>query len=116
MVVSASGAREANADFGVQSAESGGGGQPFLGAYIHLSAWFRGKTDEADRERAIMDNLDRFRESGLRILIPFVTTTRGDWCAARPAGVGRRGGIGQEDLRAKRFRREVWHDLYAVLT
>jgi len=64
MVVSASGEREANADFGVRNAESGGGGEPFLGAYIHLPSWFRGKTDEADRERAIMDNLDRFRESG----------------------------------------------------
>ena len=55
-----------------------GADEPFLGAYINLSEWFRGKTDEADRERAIMDNLDRFRESGLRVLIPFVTTTSGE--------------------------------------
>jgi hypothetical protein len=56
-----------------------GADEPFLGAYIHLPSWFRGKTDEADRERAIMGNLDRFRASGLRVLIPFVTTTSGDW-------------------------------------
>ena len=51
--------------------------EPFMGAYIHLPAWFRGKADEADRERAILENLDRFRDSGLRVLIPFVTTTSG---------------------------------------
>lgn len=51
--------------------------EPFLGAYIHLPAWFRDKADEAARQHAIVDNLDRFRESGLRVLMPFVTTTRG---------------------------------------
>jgi uncharacterized lipoprotein YddW (UPF0748 family) len=51
--------------------------EPFMGAYIHLPAWFEGKTDQADRERAIVENLDRFRDSGLRVLIPFVTTTSG---------------------------------------
>jgi uncharacterized lipoprotein YddW (UPF0748 family) len=51
--------------------------EPFMGAYIHLPAWFRGKADEAARQRAIVENLDRFRDSGLRVLIPFVTTTGG---------------------------------------
>ena len=51
--------------------------QPFMGAYISISTLFRGKTDEAARERAIAENLDRFRDSGLRVLIPFVTTTSG---------------------------------------
>ncbi len=51
--------------------------EPFMGAYIHMSEWFRGKTSDADRERAIVENLDRFRDSGLRVLIPFVTTTSG---------------------------------------
>lgn len=51
--------------------------EPFLGAYIHLSSWFQGKTDEAERERIIVENLDRFRDSGLRVLIPFITSTRG---------------------------------------
>jgi len=51
--------------------------EPFLGAYIHFPAWFRGKADEAARQRAIVENLDRFRDSGLRVLIPFVTTTGG---------------------------------------
>jgi len=51
--------------------------EPFLGAYIHLPAWFRGQADEAARHRAIVENLDRFRESGLRVLMPFVTTTSG---------------------------------------
>jgi len=51
--------------------------EPFLGAYIHLSSWFRDATDEASRERIIIENLDRFRDSGLRVLIPFITSTRG---------------------------------------
>ncbi|MCX7427073.1 MAG: hypothetical protein NTW96_15795 [Planctomycetia bacterium] len=51
--------------------------EPFMGAYIHLPAWFHDKDDPATRERAIVDNLDRFRDSGLRVLIPFVTTTSG---------------------------------------
>ena len=51
--------------------------KPFMGAYIALSEWFRGKTDVAARERAIIENLDRFRDSGLRVLIPFITTTSG---------------------------------------
>lgn len=60
----------------VQGAQSPGH-DPLMGAYIHLPTWFRGKTDEAARKRAIVENLDRFRDSGLRVLIPFVTTTRG---------------------------------------
>ena len=51
--------------------------EPFMGAYIHLPAWFRGQRDEAARRRVIVDNLDRFRDSGLRVLMPFVTTTGG---------------------------------------
>jgi len=58
---------------------------PFMGAYIHLPTWFAGKTDETARERAIVENLDRFRESGLRVLIPFVTTTSGQ--AYYPSGL-----------------------------
>lgn len=54
-----------------------GAGEPFLGAYIHVERMLRGATDEAARERAIVDNLDRFRDAGLRVLIPFVTTTSG---------------------------------------
>ncbi|MBN1853407.1 MAG: sulfatase-like hydrolase/transferase [Pirellulales bacterium] len=53
------------------------GHEPFMGAYIHLPAWFRGHTDEADRHRVMIENLDRFHDSGLRVLIPFVTTTGG---------------------------------------
>lgn len=51
--------------------------EPFIGAYIHLSSWFRDAPDEAARVRIIEENLDRFRDSGLRVLIPFVTSTRG---------------------------------------
>lgn len=52
--------------------------EPFLGAYVHYSTWFRGKRDQAAREQAIVDNVERFRESGLRVLIPFVTSTDGE--------------------------------------
>lgn len=51
--------------------------EPFMGAYIHLPAWFRGHADQPASQRAIVENLDRFRDSGLRVLIPFVTTTSG---------------------------------------
>jgi len=51
--------------------------EPFMGAYIHLPAWFDGAANQAARERAIVENLDRFRDSGLRVLIPFITTTNG---------------------------------------
>jgi len=59
------------------SAVGAGHEEPFLGAYIHLSSWFRDVADETSRERVIADNLDRFRGSGLRVLMPYVTTTRG---------------------------------------
>ena len=51
--------------------------RPFLGAYVHLPSWFQRGMDNAARHRAIIDNLDRFEQSGLNVLIPFVTTTQG---------------------------------------
>ncbi len=45
---------------------------PFLGAYIHFPRWFDADTDQAARERVIAENLDRFRDAGLRVLIPYV--------------------------------------------
>jgi uncharacterized lipoprotein YddW (UPF0748 family) len=50
---------------------------PFLGAYVHFRDFFSGKDDPAARESAIAANLDQFRDAGLRVVIPFVTTTGG---------------------------------------
>lgn len=60
---------------GIGSPDAAGAESPFLGAYIHLPTWFHGQTDDAGRHRAIVENLDRFQAAGLRVLIPFVTTT-----------------------------------------
>lgn len=53
---------------------------PFLGAYVHISDLFDAKADQATRERSIAENLDRFRDFGLRVVIPFVTSTSGVAC------------------------------------
>jgi uncharacterized lipoprotein YddW (UPF0748 family) len=51
--------------------------KPFMGAYMNVSDLFRSKADQAARERSIAENLDQFRDAGLRVLIPFVTSTDG---------------------------------------
>ena len=94
--------------------------KPFLGAYIHLPTWFRGKTDEAARERAIVENLDRFRDSGLRVLIPFVTTTGGQAEYAERAdprpSVGKLGPGGRDGPRGTQTRiAGLSHDVRAGL-
>ena len=49
--------------------------EPFMGAYINIPQLFDGKADQPSRERSISENLDQFRASGLRVLMPFVVTT-----------------------------------------
>ncbi len=50
---------------------------PFLGAYIHVHALLEGKKDPAACREVIGKNLDRFKAAGLRVLMPYVTTTKG---------------------------------------
>ncbi len=49
--------------------------EPFLGAYMSPSRLFDGKAEQSVRERSIAESLDRFRQSGLKVMIPFVVST-----------------------------------------
>src|SRR5437773_2162440 len=50
---------------------------PFLGAYIHLQQIIPDTKNVAAQEKALVDQVVRFKESGLNVLIPFVVTTGG---------------------------------------
>ncbi len=51
--------------------------EPFLGAWMNVSGLVGRSADLSARERSVAENLDQFKASGLRALIPFVTTTSG---------------------------------------
>jgi uncharacterized lipoprotein YddW (UPF0748 family) len=53
------------------------GGEPFMGAYVNIPKLFNSDSDIRDRERSIAKQLDRFKASGLRVVMPYVTTTAG---------------------------------------
>lgn len=50
---------------------------PFAGAYIHMPMLLKRAADDAGRRRVIRDELAHFRAAGLRVLMPYVTTTSG---------------------------------------
>ncbi len=50
---------------------------PFTGAFIHLSQLFEKDADADVCRKALAETLDRFRQSGLRVAMPYVTTTSG---------------------------------------
>jgi len=52
--------------------------EPFMGAYVHLPAIAAPSVDEETGRRAIVENMKRFKASGLNTVIPFVTTTSGE--------------------------------------
>ena len=51
--------------------------QPFMGAWMNVSGLVGRSADISARERSVAENLDQFKASGLRAIIPFVTTTSG---------------------------------------
>jgi uncharacterized lipoprotein YddW (UPF0748 family) len=51
--------------------------EPFLGAYVHMGDLLKGSADSAARVQVIGRNLDRFKAAALRVVMPYVTTTRG---------------------------------------
>lgn len=51
--------------------------QPFMGAYLHIPHLFDSNSDISERERSIEQQLDRFKAAGLRVVMPYVTTTSG---------------------------------------
>ena len=51
--------------------------EPFMGAYVNIPKLFDSGSDIRDRERSIGKQLDRFKSSGLRVVMPYVTTTVG---------------------------------------
>jgi len=51
--------------------------QPFMGAYLNIPQLFDPDSDIRDRERSIEEQLDKFKASGLRIVMPYATTTAG---------------------------------------
>ncbi len=59
--------------------------EPFMGAYVNIPKLFDSNSDFSDRERSIEKHLDRFKDSGLRIVMPYVTTTVGT--AAYPSKI-----------------------------
>jgi uncharacterized lipoprotein YddW (UPF0748 family) len=50
---------------------------PFMGAYIHMDQLLKQNTDVTERREAICKALDRFKASGLRVAMPYATTTSG---------------------------------------
>jgi len=55
---------------------------PFSGAYIHIDRLFEKGMDAAARRKTIIRVLDRFQASGLKVAMPYVTTTSGSACYA----------------------------------
>lgn len=51
--------------------------QPFMGAYLNIPRMFDADSSISERERLIEKQLDTFKASGLRIVMPYVTTTSG---------------------------------------
>jgi len=50
---------------------------PFMGAYVHMAAVYAKGSDATARREAIRKALDRFKASGLRVVMPYATTTAG---------------------------------------
>ncbi len=59
--------------------------RPFLGAYVNFDRAIAGARTDSEREAALDALLDRFQASGLRVVMPYVTTTSGS--AAYPSDV-----------------------------
>jgi uncharacterized lipoprotein YddW (UPF0748 family) len=51
--------------------------EPFMGGWMNVSGLVGRSADMSARERSIAENLEQFKASGLRAIIPFVTTTSG---------------------------------------
>jgi len=51
--------------------------RPFLGAYLNFRQLFKSLATDERREQAIDVALDRFQKSGLKVIMPYVTTTSG---------------------------------------
>ncbi len=51
--------------------------QPFMGAYLNIPRLFDSASTIRERERSIEEQLDEFKASGLRVVMPYVTTTAG---------------------------------------
>lgn len=51
--------------------------EPFMGAWMNVSALAGRSADVSARERSIAENLDEFKASGLRAIVLFVTSTNG---------------------------------------
>ena len=49
--------------------------EPFMGACMSMSTLVDVKADQATRERSIAENLDRFQQSGLKVMMPFVISS-----------------------------------------
>jgi uncharacterized lipoprotein YddW (UPF0748 family) len=54
-----------------------GKGKPFLGAYIHIDQVIDPKADIAANRQVIAGLLDQFKASGLRMVMPYATSTAG---------------------------------------
>jgi len=50
---------------------------PFMGAYVHMEMVYKKGADPAARREAISRAMDRFKASGLRVVMPYATTTAG---------------------------------------
>lgn len=84
----------------------------FSGAYIHLTQLFDKGVKADDRRTAYAEMLDRFRASGLRVAMPYVTTTFGTalYDSRLVPGDERRDGddFGAFLAEARKRRIEVW--------
>lgn len=61
--------------FGVDAVR--GEDPPFMGAYLNIPKLFDPASPVRERELSIGEQLDTFKASGLRVLMPYVTTTAG---------------------------------------
>jgi len=51
--------------------------EPFMGAYVNIHKLVERSSSIRDRERVLEEHLDRFQASGLRVVMPYATTTTG---------------------------------------
>jgi len=54
------------------------GAEPWLGAYVHMAHCFDASAPEDEREASIASVLDDMKRSGLRIIVPYATTSAGE--------------------------------------
>ncbi len=62
------------------SKREGGSQEPFLGAWIHVSALFKADENQQEKEQSIAKAIENCKRSGLHTVIPYALTSSGIAC------------------------------------